>query len=151
MITINIVCVGHLKEKFWKDACEEYQKRLSRFCKLKIIELADIGGEEVEQVLEKERRALEKYIDADSFLLAVEGKEYSSEQFAVLLEKQTLTRSELTFVIGSSYGVSDKIKQKINNKISFGRATYPHNLARVVLLEQIYRAFMINNGTSYHK
>lgn len=152
MITINIVCVGNLKEKFWKEACEEYQKRLSRFCKLNIIELAEQNnlGNDI-KTLEKEGEDILKHISGKTMLLAIEGKQLSSEEFADKIEKETLTTSELTFVIGSSCGVSEKVKSGIKEKISFGKATFPHNLARVMLLEQIYRAFMIKNGSTYHK
>ncbi len=151
MMTIKIVCVGNLKEKFWREACEEYQKRLSRFCKLKIIELEEQNNLSSQKTLEKEGEEILKHISGKTILLAIEGKQYSSEEFADKLEKEALTSSELTFIIGSSCGVSDGVKNIVKEKISFGKPTFPHNLARIMLLEQIYRGFMINNGSTYHK
>lgn len=151
MMTINIVCVGNLKEKFWREACQEYQKRLSRFCKLKIIEIEEQNNLSPQKTLEKEGSEILKHIFGKGILLAIEGTQYSSEDFAQKLEKEALTSSELTFVIGSSCGVSEEVKNAIKEKISFGKPTFPHNLARIMLLEQIYRGFMINNGSTYHK
>lgn len=148
-MTINIVCVGLLKEKFWKDACAEYAKRLSRFCKLNIIEIDDCGDDQ--KALAKEGEQILKHITPHTYLLAIEGAQQSSEEFARTLEGQAQQTSSLTFVIGSSRGVCQEVKDKIKDKISFGKMTYPHNLARVILLEQIYRAFMINSGSTYHK
>ncbi len=152
MITINIVCVGNLKEEFWRKASEEYQKRLSRFCKLNIIELAEQNNlSSIEKTLEKEGEDILKHLSGKNYLLAIEGKEYSSEDLAKVINNDMMETSEITFVIGSSCGVSDKVKSSIKNKVSFGKATFPHNLARIMLLEQVYRAFMINSGSSYHK
>lgn len=152
MITINVVCVGNLKEKFWKEACLEYQKRLSRFCKLNIIEIAEQNNlSSTEKTLEREGEDILKHLSGISYLMAIEGKQLTSKEFAKEIQKVELVSSELTFVIGSSCGVSDKVKNSIKNKLSFGKATFPHNLARVMLLEQLYRAFMINAGASYHK
>lgn len=152
MISINLVCVGNLKEKFWKDACNEYAKRLSRFCKLKIIELDEQNNlSSTQKTLEREGEDILNHLSGKTILLAIEGKEYSSQEFSTKLEKLEQETSEITFVIGSSCGVSDKVKENIKDKISFGKATFPHNLARVMLLEQIYRAYMIKNGSTYHK
>lgn len=152
MITINIICVGNLKEKFWADACNEYRKRLSKFCKCNIVELPEQNKYSIPtQIIEKEGEAILSHITINSVLLAIEGKEYDSEAFAHFIETQKQMTSELTFIIGGSYGVSDKVKQSVKTKLSFGKATFPHNLARVMLLEQIYRAFMINAGANYHK
>lgn len=152
MININIVCVGNLKEKFWKDASSEYEKRLSKFCKLKIIEIEEQNRFlEIDKIKEAEGLKILEHLEGECFLLDLNGKEYSSEEFADRLEKISLSSSLITFVIGGSYGVSDKVKNMIKNKIAFGRVTYPHNLARIILLEQIYRVFMINSGAKYHK
>lgn len=155
MITINVVCVGNLKEKFWKDASGEYEKRLSKFCKLNVIELAEQNKyEDQNKILQLEGQEILKTISdkgGKTFLLAINGKERSSEEFASLIESTSLTSSTINFVIGGSYGTSEEVGERIKDKLSFGKATYPHNLARIILLEQIYRAFMLNGGGKYHK
>lgn len=152
MINIKVVCVGNLKEKFWTEACEEYIKRLGRFCKVKVLSLAEQNKlEQVDRIIAQEGREILSNIEGFPILLDVQGKLVSSEEIASLIQEKSLTSSTLTFVIGGSYGVSQEVKEKIPTKISFGRVTLPHNLARVVLLEQIYRAFMINGGGKYHK
>lgn len=151
MLNINIVCVGKLKEQFWKDAEKEYSKRLTKFCNLKIIEIDDVNQGEMLKDLEMEGKAILNQIKGKPYLLAIKGKEYSSEDFAEELENLKLNNSQISFVIGGSNGVSNDVVKKIPNKISFGKVTYPHNLARIILLEQIYRAFMINSGSKYHK
>ncbi len=152
MITINIVAVGLLKEKYWVDAQSEYQKRLSKFCKLNIIQLQDQTKYiDESKILAEEEKLLEKNLRGKVYLLDIKGKMQTSEEFAKEIESDAQTSSTLTFVVGGSYGVSQNIKDKIKDKISFGKITLPHNLARVVLIEQIYRAFTILNGTGYHK
>lgn len=152
MITINLVCVGNLKEKFWQEASAEYAKRLSKFCKLNIIELAEQNKyENIEKIKEVEGQDILNHLVGKCFLLEIGGKQYTSEEFASLIDSSSLQTSTLTFVIGGSYGTSGAVKEKIKDKLSFGKATYPHNLARIILLEQIYRAFMINGGGKYHK
>ena len=152
MITINLVCVGNLKEKFWKEACAEYSKRLSRFCKLNIIELEEQNNLSTPQkTLEKEGENIIAHLSGKSILMAIEGKQVSSEELAKKMIDWQNQSSTVTIIIGSSHGVSEKVKASASEKISFGRVTYPHNLMRVILLEQIYRAFMINSGSSYHK
>ena len=155
MITINIICVGNLKEKFWKEASAEYEKRLSKFCKLNIIELAEQNKfSQTEKILFVEGQEIIKSVDdrgGKSFLLAINGKERSSEEFSYLIEDTAMTTSTINFVIGGSYGTSQEVNNKIKDKISFGKATYPHNIARIILLEQIYRAFMLSGGGKYHK
>ncbi len=152
MVSIKIVCVGNLKEKFWRDAEQEYVKRLSKFCKLELKEIEEQNQfKEEDRIIEVESKKIEKEIENDSYLMDINGNQYSSEEFAKLIEQISLKKSQITFVIGGSNGVSKKIKDTLKNKISFGKATYPHNLARIILLEQIYRAFMINSGAKYHK
>lgn len=151
MININIVCVGSLKEKFWIDAVNEYGKRLSKFCKLKFIELSQLEKFEKQKCLDCEGDEILKVVRGYKILLDVEGKQLTSDEFAKQLESISLLNSEITFIIGGSYGVSDKVKKQVNFRMSFGKLTLPHNLARVVLVEQIYRAFMITNGSTYHK
>ncbi len=145
MMKVNVVCVGKLKESFWREACAEYEKRLSRFCKLEIKELPERASlkEEGAEILKK----LQGYV----LVLAVEGREMSSEEFAFFLKKLQDEGKELTLVIGSSCGIDDEVKRISDGKISFSRMTFPHQMFRVVLLEQIYRAFMINAGAEYHK
>lgn len=152
MIEIKLVCVGNLKEKFWQDAVSEYSKRLTKFCKLKVVELEEQNKfSQIEKIKEVEGEEILSSIDGKTFLLDINGKELSSDDFAKEIEKTSMSNSTITFVIGGSYGVSDKVREKIKDKLSFGKATYPHNLARVILVEQIYRAFMINSGAKYHK
>ena len=152
MLKINIVCVGNLKDKFFIDACAEYSKRLSRFCDLKITELKEYTDlDSVEQTKQKEGQEILKHIKGYFVLLDVKGTQISSEDFAESLKTISLSHSEITFVIGGSYGVCQDVKQKANQKISVSKMTFPHRLFRVMLLEQIYRAFAINNNISYHK
>ena len=152
MITIKIVCVGNLKEKFWKDACDEYKKRLQKHCNLKIVEVDEKNIYQLpEKIVESEGKEILSNIGKYTILLDIKGKTLSSEEFASHLQKLANETSEITFVIGGSYGVSEQVKNAVNEKISFGKITYPHNLARVILLEQLYRAFMIGSGSKYHK
>ena len=152
MINIKIICIGNLKEKFWIEASKEYQKRLQRFCKLSIVELQEQNKfNNIESILENEGRDIISNLTDKNILLDIYGKTITSEELAKKIESFSQTYSHLTFVIGGSYGVSNEVKEKITDKISFGKITLPHNLARIVLLEQIYRAFMINNGGKYHK
>ena len=136
---IDIVCFGKLKEAFWRDAVDEYRKRLSAYCKLDIIELGEAA---LSLIPDK------NYVIA----LCVEGRQMSS---CVLAEKLADTalegRSGITFVIGSSYGLSDRIKKRADYKLSFSEFTFPHQLMRVILTEQLYRAYTIQKGTKYHK
>ena len=155
MISINIICVGNLKEKFWREASAEYEKRLSKFCKLNVIELSEQNKfDDIGKTLQLEGvDILKKVADCGgkTFLLAINGKERSSEEFSALIQDTAMSNSTMNFVIGGSYGTSEDVNAKIKDKISFGKATYPHNLARIILLEQIYRAFMFNGGGKYHK
>ncbi len=152
MINVRLVCVGNLKESYWREAEGEYKKRLSKFCKLEIIELDEKNKFEViERIKDAESEEILASLSGKSILLDINGKQISSEEFSQKIEKLSLTESTITFVIGGSYGVNQSVKTKIEDKISFGRVTYPHNIARVLLLEQIYRAFMILSGSKYHK
>lgn len=152
MINIRVVCVGNLKEEFWREACQEYAKRLGRFCKLSVIEVAEQNKfDNIDKIVQHESREILNNLEGFECLLDIKGRLVSSEDVASLIEEKSLTNSTITFVIGGSYGVSQELKEKIPTKISFGRATFPHNLARVILLEQVYRGFMINSGGKYHK
>ena len=157
---IKVVTVGKLKEKYLKDGIAEYSKRISRFAKLEMIELADektpdrASESENQKILEIEgQRILSKVSDRDFVIvLAIEGKTFSSEEFSKHLEEASIKGfSTLTFIIGGSLGLSSSVKNRANLSVSFGRLTLPHQLMRLVLLEQIYRAFTIQQGSPYHK
>ncbi len=145
MMKVNVVCVGKLKESYWREACAEYEKRLSRFCKLEIRELAERAS------LKEEAADILKNLRGHVLVLAVEGREMSSEEFAASIKKLQDEGRETTFVIGSSCGLGGEVKRAADEKISFSKLTFPHQMFRVVLLEQLYRAFMINAGAEYHK
>lgn len=144
---IKIICLGKLKESYLIDLVNDYQKRISRFHKIKVMELKD------EDNLLKEENQILKYIEEKDFVitLEIEGKSITSEEFASFIENTFITNSTVTFVIGSSLGLSPNIKNRSNYALSFSKMTYPHGLFRGILLEQIYRAFKINNHESYHK
>ena len=147
---IKIICVGKIKEKFYRDAIEEYKKRLSKYTKIEIIELKD---EDKGNILEKERDSILSKIDKKDYIitLEIEGNNISSVELANKIENIFITNSNITFIIGGSYGLHDDIKNISNYKLSFSKMTFPHQLFRVILLEQIYRSFKINNNESYHK
>ena len=143
---IKIVCVGKIKEKYLKDAIAEYQKRISKYTNLNIIEVKDYDYDDINKVLQEE-------IDSKDYLitLEIEGKQITSEELAKTLDNTLTINSNITFVIGGSYGIDQSIKNKANFHLSFSSLTFPHQLFRVLLLEQIYRAYKINNNESYHK
>lgn len=157
---ITLITVGKIKEKFYRDALSEYEKRLSKYCKLEIKEVADEktpeNASEIvnRQILEKEGERIKNLIPKDSYVipLAIEGKKYDSVGFAQMIQKNTISGvSHITFIIGGSLGIVEEIKKASNQMISFSDMTFPHQLMRVILLEQIYRAFRIMNGEPYHK
>ena len=157
---IKIVTVGKLKEKYLKDGIAEYSKRISRFAKLEMIELTDektpdkASEIENQKILETEgARILSKIGERDFVLvLAIEGKTFSSEEFSKQLEEASIKGySTLTFIIGGSLGLAPSVKNRANLSVSFGRLTLPHQLMRLVLVEQIYRTFTIQQGFPYHK
>ena len=145
MQKIYFVVVGKIKEKFYTDAVAEYVKRLSRFAKVEVKELPEGSGPEAEA--DSILRACKGYV----IVLAIEGEKVSSEKLAAKMAKLTNEGKDVTFVIGSSCGLSDKVKQAADYKLSFSDMTFPHQLMRVILAEQVYRAFMINAGATYHK
>ena len=145
MQKIYFVVVGKIKESFYRDAIAEYAKRLSRFAKLEIKELPE--GIDPEAEKEDILRACKGYVIA----LAVEGKKLSSEQLAEKMQKLTDEGKDITFVIGSSCGLAQEVKDRADFRLSFSDMTFPHQLMRVILAEQVYRAFMINAGSTYHK
>ncbi|MBR1718084.1 MAG: 23S rRNA (pseudouridine(1915)-N(3))-methyltransferase RlmH [Bacilli bacterium] len=144
---IKILCVGKIKEKFFKDAIDEYKKRLSKYTKLEIIEVSDSDS------IEKEKELLLKYINEKDYIitLEIEGKELTSPELSKKIEDILMINSNITFIIGSSNGLHSDIKALSNFKLSFSKMTFPHQLFRIILLEQIYRAFKISNNESYHK
>ena len=145
MIKINIVCVGKIKEEFYRSAVAEYLKRLSRFAKVEIKELAE--GKNIEEEASHILSAAKGFLIA----LCIEGKKLSSAGLASEIKRLCDKGEEISFVIGSSCGLSQKVKDAANLKLSFSDMTFPHQLMRVILTEQIYRAFMINSESSYHK
>ena len=145
MQKIYFVVVGKIKESFYREAVEEYVKRLSRFAKIEIKELAESANPEAEA--EDILKACKGYVIA----LAVEGEKLSSEKLAKKIKTLTDAGKEISFVIGSSCGLSNRVKQFADERISFSDMTFPHQLMRVILAEQVYRAFMINAGSTYHK
>ena len=145
MQKVNFVVVGKIKESFYREAVAEYAKRITRFAKVEIKELAEGANPEVEA--DDILRACKGYVIA----LAVEGEKLSSEKLASKMKTLTDSGKELTFVIGSSCGLSARVKQAADYRLSFSDMTFPHQLMRVILAEQVYRAFMINAGSTYHK
>lgn len=147
---IKIICVGSIKEKFYRDAIGEYSKRISKYTKLEIIELKD---ESTGNILEKEANSIKKYIDSKDYIITLEidGNMLDSVTLSKKIEKTFLNYSNITFIIGGSYGLSNEIKQMSNYKLSFSKQTFPHQLFRVMLLEQVYRSFKIINNETYHK
>ena len=150
---IKIITVGNIKEKYLKEAIEEYKKRLSKYTELEIIEVKDEGILPKSQAMEKEREKIEKHLSGREYLitLEIEGKELTSPELSKKIEETLIFNSNITFVIGGSYGISEILKKKANFHLSFSKLTFPHQLFRVLLLEQIYRAFKIINNESYHK
>lgn len=145
MQKVNFVVVGKIKEAFYREAVAEYAKRISRFAKVEIKELAEGANPEAEA--DDILRACKGYVIA----LAVEGEKLSSEKLAAKIKTLTDGGKEITFIIGSSCGLSSRVKQAADYRLSFSDMTFPHQLMRVILVEQVYRAFMINAGSTYHK
>lgn len=156
MIKINIVCVGKVKERYFADGIEEYKKRLSKFCEFNIIEVQEENYSKfisslVPTILEKESERILPHLKGYVFCTAIEGKKYSSESFAKKLKKVADEKGTVTFIIGGSYGLSEKVKKAASELISFSDMTFPHTLYRLMLTEQLYRCFTIITGSSYHK
>ena len=157
---ITILAVGKIKEKFFREALEEYGKRLSRYCRLEIIEVLDEktpdhAGEALKaQILQKEAEKKKKKISGDAYVITLEilGKELDSVSFSGMLQQLGVTgKSQIVFVIGGSLGLHESVSRRADRKISFSQMTFPHQLMRVILCEQIYRGFRIMNGEPYHK
>lgn len=159
-MNVRILCVGKLKEPYFEQACTEFQKRLSRYCALETVEVADEKAPEslhpADEALvrEKEGKRLLKAVGQKDYVvaLAIDGKQLSSEGFAAYLaEKEQSAVRALTFVIGGSLGLSDEVYARADAKLSFSKMTFPHRIARLLLLEQLYRGFKINAHETYHK
>ena len=156
MIKVNLLVVGKVKEKYFADGISEYSKRLSRFCEFKIIELPEenykvVTDALIENIKEKEGEKILSNLKGYVVAMAIEGKKLSSEKLAGLIKSVADTSGVITFVIGGSYGLSNAVKNKADQLISFSDMTFPHTLFRLMLTEQIYRAFSINSGSAYHK
>lgn len=157
MITINLICVGSLKEIYWKEALKEYQKRLSAFCDFNVIELKEHNinnptKSEIEKIKNEEGKAILSKLKKNNILLTINAKQFSSVEFAEFFkQKQIAGTSEFNFVIGGSYGVSEDVEKVCETKISFSKLTFPHQMMRVIFTEQVYRAFTILNNRGYHK
>ncbi|MCR4875075.1 MAG: 23S rRNA (pseudouridine(1915)-N(3))-methyltransferase RlmH [Clostridia bacterium] len=155
-MNIRIVCVGKIKESFYRDAIKEYEKRLSRFCKFEIIEvneeLIDPNLKNLDVVKEKEGERILQKAQGYLIALAINGNNISSEEHAKKINELSIRGiSTITYIIGGSYGLGKNVLDKVDYSLSFGKLTYPHQLMRVVLSEQIYRAYTILEGSSYHK
>ena len=159
MLNISIICIGKIKENYLKDAINEYSKRLSKFCNLKITELPDeklpskINDSIISEIKNKECDKIIDAIKKDSYIICLDlkGKEYSYEDFSKKIENIALNfNSSITFIIGGTLGLNEKILSLANEKICFSKMTFPHQLIRVFLLEQLFRAFKISNNETYH-
>jgi len=159
MLNINIVCVGKIKENYLKDAISEYSKRLSKFCNLNIIELQDeklpekLNNSVINEIKNKECAKMIQAIKKDSYVICLDlkGKEFASEEFSKKLETIALNfNSSITFVIGGTLGLNEEILSMSSEKVCFSKMTFPHQLIRVFLLEQLFRAFKISNNETYH-
>ena len=150
---ITLITVGKIKEKYLKDAIEEYTKRINKYDKIEIIEVKDEGMVEPVKAINLEAEKIKKHINPKDYIITMDinGKQITSEEFSNKIDSIYLETSNITFIIGGSYGLSDEIKQMSNYRLSFSKMTFPHQLFRVILLEQIYRAFKISHNESYHK
>ena len=159
MFRIHLIVTGNLKERYWREAAAEYEKRLSAFARLTVSELKESrlsenpGPPEIAAALEKEADAILSLLSPHAFVVAlcVEGKMLSSEELAATLSQIMREEVELTLIMGSSHGLSPRVKERADLRLSFSRLTFPHQMMRVILLEQIYRVFKINSGEPYHK
>lgn len=153
-MNINIICIGKIKESFYREAVAEYAKRLTRFCKFNVVELAEskLEGNDIQKVKVNEGKSIAGKLKGYVIVLDLSGEMLTSPALAQKFDSLMSDGiSEISFVIGGSYGLSEEIKAKADFTLCFGKMTYPHQLMRVILTEQIYRAFMINNNSEYHK
>lgn len=160
MLNITVICIGKLKEQYLRDASAEYTKRLSTLCRLNIVELTaeklsdNPSEKQIENALSAEGKKIIEKIPKGSYVytMCIEGKQKSSEQFSREIEDIALTGvSSIVFIIGGSFGLSDEVKARSDNRFSMSKMTFPHQVARIMLLEQIYRSMQISLGTKYHK
>ena len=160
MLSIKLICVGKMREKHYIGAFEEYRKRLSAFCRLELCEITEErlpdepSDREIEAALEREASAIQRAIPPDSYVcaLCIEGRQMPSEELAAMIAaREGSGKPKLCFLVGGSFGLSAQLKQRADCRLSFSPMTFPHHLARVMLMEQIYRAFAINRGSRYHK
>ena len=159
MLSVNIICVGKLKESYLRDAIDEYSKRMRTLCRLSIIELPeerssdDPSAAEIGRVISAESERIMQKLGKGDYVIAmcVEGRNISSEELSAKLEDISMRSSTVDLIIGGSWGLSDELKSRSDFKLSMGKMTFPHQLCRVMLLEQVYRAFQISKGTKYHK
>lgn len=160
MLTINIICTGKIKEKYLQEAIGEYSKRLSKYCNLNIVELPDeklpnnLNASLEENVKQKECKNVISHLNKDTYIICLDlrGKELSSEEFSKKIENISLNySSSITFIIGGTLGLTNELLLKANESICFSKMTFPHQLIRVFLLEQIFRAFKISKGETYHR
>ena len=158
MIHINVICVGKLKEAYLKDAINEYAKRLSKYCKINIVEVPDepipsnLNDKLSESIKQAEGNKILSFVK-NSYVISLDlkGKQYTSEEFSDKLEKLSLNNSSISFIIGGSLGLSNEVINKSNELICFSKMSFPHQLIRLFLLEQIFRAFKISNNETYHR
>ncbi len=157
MVKVNVVAVGKVKEKYFADGIGEYAKRIGKFANFSITEIAEenfnkVDAKVIEIIKERECERILPHLKGQVYAMAIEGKKYSSETFAKEI-KTLIDKGEgvITFVIGGSYGLDNRIKQKADKLLSFSDMTFPHTMFRLMLTEQIYRAFSINTGSNYHK
>lgn len=160
MLAVKLICVGKMRERFYTEAFEEYRKRLQSLCRLELVEIAEqrLGDapspREIAAALEKEGAEILKAIPADAYTVAlcVEGEQMPSEGMAELIRaRENSGKPKLCFVIGGSYGLAGSVKRRADQRLSMSQMTFPHHLARVMLIEQLYRGFKINEGSRYHK
>ena len=160
MLSVNIICVGNLKEKYLKDAITEYSTRLGAFCRFSVMELSEYklpqnpSDSQIQKAIEEEGKKIMEKISRNSFVIpmCIEGKNLSSEELSEKLSAVSVQGfSTVDFIIGGSFGLSDEVKRRGDLRLSMSRMTFPHQLARVMLTEQIYRAFQISSGGKYHK
>lgn len=157
MVKINIVCVGKIKEDYFASGVKEYVKRLNRFAKVSVIEVKEKNivqepnSSEISEILKREGEEIKKHLSGYVIALAIEGEKLSSESFSKKLKTIKDKQGDITFIIGGSYGIDDSVKALAHEKVSFSLMTFPHTLMRVILVEQIYRAFTIIEDGKYHK
>ena len=160
MLHINVICIGKLKEKYLQDALSEYSKRLSKYCILNITELPDeklpnnLNDSLINMIKEKESNNILSHIEKNSYVITLDlkGKQYTSEEFSKKINNISLNNSSsITFIIGGNLGLSDKVLKSSNELICFSKMTFPHQLIRIFLLEQTFRAFKISNNETYHR